>query len=56
VQFALPLNDSALHAQSLDVLLRQNRLEYLSHVLTRHLNSPQHALAVFGLLMKPLGE
>jgi hypothetical protein len=56
VQFALPLNDSALHAQSLNVPLWQNRLEHLSHVLTRHLSSLQRALAVFGLLMRPLGE
>jgi hypothetical protein len=45
VQFTLPFNHPTLHAQSLDVLLWQNRFKHLSHVLTRHVSLLPCALA-----------
>src|SRR5262245_1969572 len=56
VQLALPLDDPELRAQALDLLVWQDRLKHLSHVLTRHDCSLQWTLLTPDGLMKRLEE
>jgi len=40
MQLTLPLDHAELHAQAIDFLLRQDRLNHLLYVLSRHVHSP----------------